>query len=121
VCGNPSISAERARDQPRSGTVAAVPICHHHVAGILLDRRREQQGEIARNRNWVLTALDLEIHSGQTDALTKTGARIYTDKLSGTSTRQQRPGLAALLDYAREGDAIVVVGIDRLGRNPPRS
>ena len=30
---------------------------------------------------------------------------------------QQRPGLAALLDYAREGDAIVVVGIDRLGRN----
>ena len=39
------------------------------------------------------------------------------DKLSGTSTREQRPGLAALLDYAREGDAIVVVGIDRLGRN----
>ena len=31
--------------------------------------------------------------------------------------RQQRPGLAALLDYARECDAIVVVGIDRLGRN----
>ena len=44
-------------------------------------------------------------------------ARVYTDKLSGTSTRQQRPGLAALLDYARQGDAIVVVGIDRLGRN----
>ena len=43
--------------------------------------------------------------------------RVYSDKLSGTSTRQQRPGLAALLDYAREGDAIVVVGIDRLGRN----
>jgi DNA invertase Pin-like site-specific DNA recombinase len=37
--------------------------------------------------------------------------------LSGTSTRQQRPGVAALLDYARQGDAIVVVGIDRLGRN----
>jgi hypothetical protein len=28
-----------------------------------------------------------------------------------------RPGLAALLGYARAGDAIVVVGIDRLGRN----
>lgn len=37
--------------------------------------------------------------------------------MSGTSTREQRPGLAALLDYAREGDSIVVVGIDRLGRN----
>jgi DNA invertase Pin-like site-specific DNA recombinase len=56
----------------------------------------------------------------QLDALTAVGvdaARVYTDKLSGTSSRQQRPGLAALLDYAREGDAIVVVGIDRLGRN----
>jgi DNA invertase Pin-like site-specific DNA recombinase len=56
----------------------------------------------------------------QNDALTTAGvdsARIYTDELSGTSTRQQRPGLAALLDYARQGDAIVVVGIDRLGRN----
>jgi DNA invertase Pin-like site-specific DNA recombinase len=56
----------------------------------------------------------------QTDALNAAGVegnRIYSDKLSGTSTREQRPGLAALLDYAREGDAIVVVGIDRLGRN----
>lgn len=56
----------------------------------------------------------------QVDALTAAGvegSRVYTDKLSGTPTRTQRPGLAALLDYAREGDAIVVVGIDRLGRN----
>ena len=56
----------------------------------------------------------------QLDALTAAGVdrdRIYHDKLSGTSTREQRPGLAALLDYARAGDAIVVVGIDRLGRN----
>jgi DNA invertase Pin-like site-specific DNA recombinase len=56
----------------------------------------------------------------QLDALTAAGVkpkRVYSDKLSGTSTREQRPGLAALLDYARPGDAIVVVGIDRLGRN----
>ena len=56
----------------------------------------------------------------QVDALTAAGvdaARVYSDRLSGTSTREQRPGLAALLDYARPGDAIVVVGIDRLGRN----
>ena len=56
----------------------------------------------------------------QLDALSAAGVdpdRIYRDKLSGTSTREQRPGLAALLDYARPGDAIVVVGIDRLGRN----
>jgi DNA invertase Pin-like site-specific DNA recombinase len=56
----------------------------------------------------------------QLDALTAAGVdpkRVYRDKLSGTSTREQRPGLAAVLDYARPGDAIVVVGIDRLGRN----
>ena len=56
----------------------------------------------------------------QMDALIAAGveaSRVYTDKLSGTSTRQERSGLAALLDYARDGDAIVVVGIDRLGRN----
>jgi DNA invertase Pin-like site-specific DNA recombinase len=56
----------------------------------------------------------------QVDALAAAGVEsncVYRDKLSGMSTREQRPGLAALLDYAREGDAIVVVGIDRLGRN----
>ncbi|MBV8789699.1 MAG: recombinase family protein [Mycobacterium sp.] len=56
----------------------------------------------------------------QVDALTTAGvdsARVYSDKLPGASTRKQRPGMAALLDYARPGDAIVVVGIDRLGRN----
>jgi DNA invertase Pin-like site-specific DNA recombinase len=56
----------------------------------------------------------------QLDALSAAGVspdRIYQDKLSGTSSREQRPGLASLLDYARPGDAIVVVGIDRLGRN----
>ncbi|MCV7224535.1 recombinase family protein [Mycolicibacterium komossense] len=56
----------------------------------------------------------------QVDALVVAGvdgSRVYSDKLSGTSTREHRPGLATLLNYAREGDAIVVVGIDRLGRN----
>ena len=56
----------------------------------------------------------------QTDALTAAGVdleRIYSDKLTGTSTREDRPGLDGLLSYAREGDTIVVVGIDRLGRN----
>ncbi len=56
----------------------------------------------------------------QHDVLTAAGvdpARVYTDKLTGTSTKEQRPGLGALLDYARPGDVIVVAGIDRLGRD----
>lgn len=56
----------------------------------------------------------------QTDALLAAGVdseRIYTDKLSGTKGRSARPGLAAMLAYVRPGDVIVVVGIDRLGRD----
>ena len=41
--------------------------------------------------------------------------RIFEDKLSGA--RADRPGLAALLDYAREGDTVTVVALDRLGRS----
>lgn len=53
----------------------------------------------------------------QIDALTSAGipaARIYVDKKSGATT--DRPGLKALLGYARDGDVIVVHTLDRLGR-----
>jgi DNA invertase Pin-like site-specific DNA recombinase len=42
--------------------------------------------------------------------------RVFTDKLSG-SARTDRPGLTAMLDYARTGDTLVVTAIDRLGRS----
>jgi DNA invertase Pin-like site-specific DNA recombinase len=42
--------------------------------------------------------------------------RVFTDKLSG-SAKTARPGLAAMLAYARAGDTVVVVAIDRLGRS----
>jgi DNA invertase Pin-like site-specific DNA recombinase len=52
----------------------------------------------------------------QHDALTAAGCeRIFTDKLSGA--RDDRPGLAALLDYVRAGDTVTVVALDRLGRS----
>lgn len=52
----------------------------------------------------------------QRDALTGAGCeRIFTDKMSGV--RDDRPGLAALLDYVRAGDSVVVVALDRLGRS----
>ena len=55
----------------------------------------------------------------QLDALHAAGvepARVFTDTLSG-SAGTHRPGLAGLLDYAREGDIVVVTAIDRLGRS----
>lgn len=42
--------------------------------------------------------------------------RLFTDKLSG-SVDSVRPGLVAMLDYARPGDTVVVTAIDRLGRS----
>lgn len=51
----------------------------------------------------------------QLDALDSAGCtRVFIDKMSGT--RDDRPGLADLLDHVREGDAVVVVALDRLGR-----
>lgn len=55
---------------------------------------------------------------GQVDALVRAGvdpANIYSDVLSGA--RSDRPGLAELLRYARQGDEIVTVSLDRLGRS----
>jgi DNA invertase Pin-like site-specific DNA recombinase len=41
--------------------------------------------------------------------------KVYSDKLSGA--RDDRPGLAALMEYVREGDTVVVWKLDRLGRD----
>jgi DNA invertase Pin-like site-specific DNA recombinase len=53
----------------------------------------------------------------QIEALAEAGLareRIYVDKNSGATV--ERPGLRAVLAYAREGDVIVVHTLDRLGR-----
>lgn len=52
----------------------------------------------------------------QLDALTAAGCdRVWKDSASGKSL-DSRPGLDALLDHAREDDALVVWRLDRLGR-----
>lgn len=52
----------------------------------------------------------------QIDALNKAGCgRMFTDTASGA--KSDRPGLAQALDYAREGDTLVVWRLDRLGRS----
>lgn len=53
----------------------------------------------------------------QIDALRREGIdanRIYVDKKSGSTV--DRPGLRAVMEYARDGDVIVVHTLDRLGR-----
>lgn len=41
--------------------------------------------------------------------------RVFEDIISGKSF--DRPGLSALLDFARRGDIVCVVRLDRLGRS----
>jgi DNA invertase Pin-like site-specific DNA recombinase len=42
--------------------------------------------------------------------------RVFTDKLSDSAERV-RAGLHAMLSYARSGDTVIVVAVDRLGRS----
>ena len=54
--------------------------------------------------------------AGQTMRLKEAGAiKVFTDVRSGKS--MDRPGLAELLAYARDGDTLAVVRLDRLGRS----
>lgn len=56
----------------------------------------------------------------QRDALLVAGVqpeRIYQDVFSGRAT--ERPGLERVLDVARDGDAVVVWKLDRIGRSLP--
>jgi DNA invertase Pin-like site-specific DNA recombinase len=55
--------------------------------------------------------LDQQNAALQTVGVSKT----FSDTMSGA--RDDRPGLAALMDYVRAGDTVVVWKLDRLGRN----
>lgn len=58
---------------------------------------------------------DRQLLDRQLDALNSAGCeKIFQDRMSGA--RNDRPGLAKLLSTALEGDCIVVLDLDRLGR-----
>ena len=62
------------------------------------------------------TGQDLDAQLAALRAAGVDPGRVFTDKLSG-SAKVVRPGLVALLDYARPSDVVVVSAIDRLGRS----
>jgi DNA invertase Pin-like site-specific DNA recombinase len=56
----------------------------------------------------------------QLDALVAAGVQrrdVFADVTSGTRAAIERPGMKKLLEYAEEGDTVVVWRIDRLGRS----
>src|SRR6478672_10985223 len=54
----------------------------------------------------------------QLDALVTAGVQkrdVFADVTSGSRTAIERPGMKRLLEYAEEGDTVVVWRVDRLG------
>ena len=59
---------------------------------------------------------DLQTTDSQIDTLNAAGCeRVFKESMSGT--RADRPQLAAALEFAREGDVLVVARLDRLARS----
>ena len=63
----------------------------------------------------VSTAEGRQVLDRQIDALNEAGCeRVFEDHASGAAS--ERPNLTACLDYLRQGDVLVVLDLDRLGR-----
>ena len=79
------------------------------------DTRSTTTGSSARVGYTRVSTVSQTLDQQQT-ALDAAGVvKTFSDIMSGA--RDDRPGLAALMEYVREGDTVVVWKLDRLGRN----
>ncbi|MEX8494735.1 recombinase family protein [Sphaerotilus sp.] len=63
-------------------------------------------------------SVESQLHALAKDAGIPEFSRLFTDEgVSGATIAAQRPGFAALLAYARDGDVVHVAALDRLGRD----
>ncbi|WP_083197687.1 recombinase family protein [Rhodococcus sp. 008] len=65
----------------------------------------------------VRVSTDKQETQRQRDALDPICVKVFEEKVSGTLSVDQRPGLQAALDYLRPDDLLTVQEVDRLGRN----
>jgi DNA invertase Pin-like site-specific DNA recombinase len=65
----------------------------------------------------VRVSTDKQKTQRQHDALAPICLKVFEEKVSGKLAVEDRPGLAAALDYLRDGDMLCVQEVDRLGRN----
>ena len=65
----------------------------------------------------VRVSTDKQKTQRQHDALAPICLKVFEEKVSGKLSLEERPGLAAALDYLRDGDMLCVQEVDRLGRN----
>src|SRR3954454_22156850 len=100
--------AGASRQQTQPITARADPTNSPTVSGRLGDGMGDILGYARVSTN------DQDV-AGQTMRLTQAAAiKVFTDARSGRT--MDRPGLDALLAYARKGDTLAVVRLDRLGR-----
>ena len=90
-----------------------------HPGGLVrwLSRKRSfGRRRLAGILGYARVSTDDQDIAGQRMRLEKAGAiRVFTDVMSGKS--MERPGLSDLLAYARKGDTLAIVRLDRLGRS----
>ncbi len=65
----------------------------------------------------VRVSTDKQNTQRQHDALDPICLKVFEEKISGKLSAEERPALAAAIDYLREGDMLCVQEVDRLGRN----
>lgn len=82
-----------------------LPDCARAVAA---ERKRKTMARLGYRR---VSTVDQHLENQQLKDVDK----MFEDKLSGKDTN--RPGLHKLIEYAREGDTVVVNSIDRLARS----
>jgi DNA invertase Pin-like site-specific DNA recombinase len=76
----------------------------------------EQSGQRGTRIGYTRVSTVSQTLDQQNDALTAAKVtKTFSDIMSGA--RDDRPGLAALMEYVRTGDTVVVWKLDRLGRN----
>lgn len=102
------------------GAGRAVPfLVSHGVSRILVAHVGETVAGMTATLGYARVSTTGQDLDTQFDVLRAAGvepARVFADTLSG-SAGTHRPGLSAMLDYARDGDTVIVTAIDRLGRS----
>lgn len=112
---------QKARDTRRQGRLKRRSLWTDFEAITIVCRLGPQNGRLGDERlpdilGYARVSTGDQDVAGQRMRLEQAGAiRVFTDVMSGKS--MERPGLAELLDFARRGDTLAIVRLDRLGRS----
>jgi DNA invertase Pin-like site-specific DNA recombinase len=95
--------------------VSEIPVANTALTAFM---RQPSAGSVTQGQRigYVRVSTVFQTLDQQNAALEEAGvAKTFSDTMSGA--RDDRPGLAGLMEYVREGDTVVVWKLDRLGRN----